>query len=547
MKKLIFLALGCSLLFAPSCKDFLEKNPTASPSEAIFWQSKNDFDQALTAIYTGVRGGISFKQSLTTGYISSYISFWDNMSDNSIEANTNVSGASVVLTDQITPTYFPTFGGIYSYCYSNIARINIFLSRLDEYFEDKTDESYIQLKGEAVGLRGLLYYYLYVCFGEVPVTKEAPVVENMYVDKSDREAVYKAVVEDFNEAATLLGTNETYMNRPGRMTGAAATAFCARTMLYHAYDDKGVAKKAEMEEVLTKLNTITAPYSLATDVLDNFHSSKQSACPEIMFSLRYLKPTMRNQIDYLVGDQKAILPTRDLVYDFPMADGNTAFDPSTVANIDKMYDKTITEAERLAIYDAIFANRDPRLAKFITHNDVYDFSAYLPDNVANAVTSGNNSATYFDVFKLVTPIDNAEGGWNQGYDWQGDQDAVLLRWAHVLLMKAEAAFESGDETGAKNYINEMRRGYGIPELTSIDRDILRREIRIETCFEGLRYFDMKRWRILDKMNGKVQDPSMPNVSKVIVNPAHFDWPIPQDQIDVYEDNGHTLTQNPNYK
>ncbi len=112
MKKIIFLALGCSLLFAPSCKDFLEKNPTASPSEAIFWQSKNDFDQALTAIYTGIRGGISYNQALTTGYISSYLSFWDNMSDNSLEANTNVSGASVVLQDLITPSNYPSFGDI---------------------------------------------------------------------------------------------------------------------------------------------------------------------------------------------------------------------------------------------------------------------------------------------------------------------------------------------------------------------------------------------------------------------------------------------------
>ncbi len=544
MKKIIFLALGCSLLFAPSCKDFLEKNPTASPSEAIFWQSKNDFDQALTAIYTGIRGGISYNQALTTGYISSYLSFWDNMSDNSLEANTNVSGASVVLQDLITPSNYPSFGDIYGHCYSNIARINIYLDRLDQFIEDKTNADYKQLRGEAVGLRGLLYYYLYVCFGEVPVTKEATTVETMYKDKSDREAVYKAVIDDFNEAAALLGTSDTYSNKPGRMTGAAATAFCARTMLYHAYDDKGVANKTEMAEILAKLNTITASYSLATDVLDNFHTSAQSNCPEIMFSLRYLKPTMRNQIDYLVGDQKAMLPTRDLVYDFPMADGNTAFDPTTVPNIDKMYDKSISDADRLTIYNAIFANRDKRLAKFITHNDVFDFSAYLAD--ANKVTSGNKSATYFDVFKLVTPISNDEGGWNQGYDWQGDQDAVLLRWAHVLLMKAEAAFESGDPDAAKNYINQMRAGYGIPALTNIDRDILRREIRIETCFEGLRYFDMKRWRILGKMNGKVQDPSQPDAPKVIVNPAHFDWPLPQDQIEIYEANGYKLTQNPNY-
>ena len=52
MKKILFLALGCSLLFAPSCKDFLQKENPNSPTEAIFWQSKNDFDLALTGIYS---------------------------------------------------------------------------------------------------------------------------------------------------------------------------------------------------------------------------------------------------------------------------------------------------------------------------------------------------------------------------------------------------------------------------------------------------------------------------------------------------------------
>ncbi len=92
----------------------------------------------------------------------------------------------------------------------------------------------------------------------------------MYKDKSDREAVYKAVIDDFNEAAALFWVlSDTYSEQTrSHDRRAAATAFCARTMLYHAYDDKGVANKTEMAEILAKLNTITASCSLATDVLD---------------------------------------------------------------------------------------------------------------------------------------------------------------------------------------------------------------------------------------------------------------------------------------
>ena len=73
--------------------------------------------------------------------------------------------------------------------------------------------------------------------------------------------------------------SDTYSNKPGRMTGAAATAFCARTMLYHAYDDKGVANKTEMAEILGQVKHYYGFLSLATDVLDNFHTSAQSTLP----------------------------------------------------------------------------------------------------------------------------------------------------------------------------------------------------------------------------------------------------------------------------
>ena len=173
------------------------------PSEAIFWQSKNDFDQALTAIYTGIRGGISYNQALTTGYISSYLSFLGQYVGQLFGGEYQRIRRQRCVARPHNPVQLPSFGDIYGHCYSNIARINIYLDRLDQFIEDKTNADYKQLRGEAVGLRGLLYYYLYVCFGEVPVTKEATTVETMCKDKSDREAVYKAVIDDFNEAAAL--------------------------------------------------------------------------------------------------------------------------------------------------------------------------------------------------------------------------------------------------------------------------------------------------------------------------------------------------------
>ena len=111
-------------------------------------------------------------------------------------------------------------------------------------------------------------------------------------------------------------------------------------------------------------------------------------------------------------------------------------------------------------------------------------------------------------------------------------------------MKAEAAFESGNTTAAEGYIKELRDRYNMPAISGLTQEQLRNEIRIETCFEGQRYFDMKRWRILKDMNGKKQDPH--SSITVVVNPNHFDWPIPWTEIEQAENNGVNLVQNPGY-
>lgn len=581
MKKILFLVLGCSLLFAPSCEDFLQKNDPTNPTENTFWQSKNDFDMALTAIYARVRGGIYTRQTYyqSENLLSTFLSAFDTFSDNAVSGNVSIDGSEAVLKDIVAPSYMPGLtANVYSYAYACIERINIFLDKLEVFYSDKNNADYKQFKGEALALRGIMYHYLYVCYGEVPVVKEALTIETMYKEKSSREEVYKAAVDDFTDAIACLKAGETYSARPGHMTRDAAVAFRARTRLYHAYDASGKANSAEMTEILAELETITAKYSMSKDLLANFHSGSQANSPEIMFSLRFLKPSYRNQIDLFVGNMKTICPTRELVYAFPMADGTKYTpDPTVEAAMypdieaqgkemdalreqlkkqgfkDEEIEKKVAEelkkrADALyAVYEKIFANRDPRLAKSIAHNNLYDFTGYLSD--ADSVVNGQGSQTYFNVYKLVTPITNKvskAGGWNNGYSWEGDQDVVLMRWGHVLLMKAEAAFESGNTADAIKYINELRTPRGIAAITDLDRDALRNEIRIETCFEGLRYFDMKRWRILNNMNGKVQDPSIPESYKVVINPAHFDWPIPQSEILKARENGVDLKQNPGY-
>ena len=59
---------------------------------------------------------------------------------------------------------------------------------------------------------------------------------------------------------------------------------------------------------------------------------------------------------------------------------------------------------------------------------------------------------------------------------------------------AEAAFELGKPADALDAINQIRNRAGIAPLTSITRDQVRHERRVELAFEGHRYWDLRRWR-----------------------------------------------------
>lgn len=89
------------------------------------------------------------------------------------------------------------------------------------------------------------------------------------------------------------------------------------------------------------------------------------------------------------------------------------------------------------------------------------------------------------------------------------KNMTIIRYADILLMRAEALIEKNENTDeAVRLINEIRSRAGMPGIEiasqSVLREKLRHERRVEFAFEGLRYYDIIRWRICDKVrNGNV--------------------------------------------
>ncbi len=86
---------------------------------------------------------------------------------------------------------------------------------------------------------------------------------------------------------------------------------------------------------------------------------------------------------------------------------------------------------------------------------------------------------------------------------------VRYRYSEVLLNAAEAAFELGQSTVAAQYMNEVRSRAGLTvplQAGDISFDRIVHERKVEFAFEGMRLWDMKRWRLADKVwNGAATD------------------------------------------
>lgn len=137
----------------------------------------------------------------------------------------------------------------------------------------------------------------------------------------------------------------------------------------------------------------------------------------------------------------------------------------------------------------------------------------------------------------------------------GDKNITIIRYADVLLMRAEAFIETNtDLQEAVAILNDIRSRARMPQniviaSQSVLREQLRHERRVETAVEGLRYYDIVRWKICDKVkNGnvygfakKTDSGKRENIfmEKRIWKDHMYLWPIPQAARDLNEN----LTQN----
>ncbi|MDX1639491.1 MAG: RagB/SusD family nutrient uptake outer membrane protein, partial [Balneolaceae bacterium] len=130
---------------------------------------------------------------------------------------------------------------------------------------------------------------------------------------------------------------------------------------------------------------------------------------------------------------------------------------------------------------------------------------------------------------------------------QGGQNFIVLRFAEMLINKAEALNEQGNTLDAYAPINRIRNRVGLSDLpaglTQAEmREAIRHERRVELAFEGQYYFDVLRWGA-DALEEDMNSVTEINNHDRIFEPKLLVWPIPARELDVNPN----LTQHPEWQ
>ena len=500
--KLIVLVL---VMLTTACTKDLNLNPLDKIASSNFWKKKSDFDKALAACYA----------SMQTEEWAVLTPVWDCMADNGY-AQHNTGSSQQIVEGSISPSTGGWINAFYTDGYAAIGRVNLFLQQMAAYTgTDFTDADKKKYEAEVRFIRGYYYWQLYQMYGDVPLVLEPLTLETQYQPKAPAADVLKQILADLDFGIANLNTAP-YFQNSGHACVSSAQALKARVLLFVAYGNTGTPNLEILAQVRALALQIKTQYSLSPKFEDLFRDAAQKTNPEIIFSVNFLAPNNTTPWDMYYGDWLVVSPLQNFVNAFECTDG-LPYGVSPLTNT-----------------AALFENRDSRLKKtvFVDHPDFGDGKVHTPSN---------SRPTGYGLMKFLAP-ENIP----YGFSTLSQQNAVTLRLGEVMLMYAEAQNElAGPDATVYKAMKDLRARSGMPELPAglskeAMRERIRHERRIELAFEGLRYYDLRRWRIAGEVLNNVKDG---------IVPYHFEdkfytWPLPQSEID--KSHG-VLEQNPLYK
>lgn len=551
MKKIIAaIAVVTMGLSASSCADFLDVQPEGNPNQGGYFQTDKEAEDAIGAVYW------IFDKEETWGRNL----FWEQGCGDDMVCNQ--SRWPSLMNFQYTGDESPLTDN-WEKMTEYIARANWVVAGLKAKGVDKLTAVETRTLGEALFMRAFLHFHIAYRYGRAD--NGCPFIryevypnytETMLSTIPSQQAMvmdnYKLIEDDLKEAAGYLPFFETYgAEDQGRAHKVAAWALQVKLYAYWAYHDKtkwelipDLVDKIEKEGNRALLGDFADVFKMANNYSSEYiwsatGTGRKEGGP------RFPGVCLVNKGWGIFNGWGSLKPSRSLWEEYE--EGDTRRDISVYS-----YGMTIK------YFGAEQPFTDPAGDKIVSG---FMFAKYMePYTYGQRVLDEEGNV---DASKTV--LSNPYVSTN-GNDMTTDLNIPLIRFAEMVLFKAEALIEMGEGGKAAIELNRLtqRCGLGQPYATATMEDLMH-ERRCELAGEFTdRFMDLKRWKQYDKLEqqqydrvpvdpSKAYDPDTnPWAEKQVIWPVggierkfepEFDLVFPYPPLEVTKANG-KLKQNP---
>lgn len=568
MKKTInLLGIVAVLFFMFSCDSMLDPETDGKLNEDGIWNTNKYAFGILTNAYN----------NLTPGY---------NRISNAMLAAASDDAICPDPSNSINDFYNGSWGpynlieNAWENNYNGLRKVNLFFEKIDEVplpvepTITGTDVEVLRtrerMKGEAHFLRAFFHFELVKRFGAIPIADKVFTEEDLInIKRASLDSCFQFIFNEcdsafarlpyrYGEEPSLVGYNDA--KEAGRATKGAALALKAKAQLFWAsplYNTAGDIERWGMAAQTAKsvielqdesgknvygvLNYRAASTQLSDLFVPNSNTPMYNS--EIIFSTEYTENNMVERLNAPIsfGGDALTVPTESLVEAFPMWNsGKGIFEDGSGYDSQNPY-----------------TGRDPRLAMTVLYNGadytINDRSGVLETYLGG--TDGPNAyATASPTGYYLNKFMSDQAAWD-ARSVTNSRTWIHLRISDIYLTYAEAILEyEGNVSEARSAIVQLRKKVSrrprVSNSLSVDemRKLIRNERRVELAFEEQRFFDIRRWRLLDNLYVRNEfeqvrgceitkngDGSFSyNISKIVKTRIWDDkmyfFPIPQDEI-----------------
>lgn len=513
---ILMLFFGISMA---GCESFLDPNPdNQNPYSRLLWDPAFA-EGLLTNGYTRLPGSGSLPYT-----------FDDVATDNAV-SNDVQNPYRRMATGELSALYNPLDD--WATCYAAIYNINYFMTMIDKvdwsWQNDRRDALFARrMRGDAFALRAVFYQRLLSHYGGrdaggtllgVPlILTDLNVDDNWQVPRSTFQQTLDQINADYDSALNYLPY--VYKDNPadlewtrvfgarnnGRIQGKIIKALRCQLALTIAspifnggeYDETKCATAATMVSDL--IDSIGGISALPSDGVEFYNTDGDATNADLFWRRDYFTSYSQEQQNFPPSSYGygRTNPSQNLVDAFPALNGYPITD---LAN---------------SGYNPLnpYSNRDPRLKKYIiTHGSSYKG---VTMNMSPQNTTNNDGLNKLPEYSTRTgyylaKLMRSDASANPTSTTVRRHFYTFIRYTELYLLFAEAANEAWGPDGdggtgytARAVIAQIRKRAGITQpdnylagITTKEamRDLIRNERRLELCFEGHRFWDMRRWML----------------------------------------------------